>query len=174
MGSLTSVTGFISRSFFCSCILGGLVKASSDFLEAFDSGFVGVFNFGGNLGSDFVVIGTFRSFKLDLDSSGFSFVFFVLTRIVFDFSGDFSLDSFATSSGWDLNILALTGGSVAVVEADGVVVVTGIFIVDAVGVDDVAVVVVEVDVAVVIVDLTLLFSDLGLFWTVIAGLLPPP
>ena len=166
----------ISRSFFFSCIPGGFViKASSDFLEAFDSGFVGVFNFEGNFGSDCVVIGTFRSFKLDLDSSGFSFVFFVLTRIVFDFSGDFSLDSFATSSGWDLNILALTGGSVAVVEVDVLVDVTVVVMVDVVGVgvDNVAAVVV-VDVAVVIVDLTLLFSDLGLFWTVIAGLLPPP
>ena len=122
-----SVTGFISRSFFCSCILGGLVKASSDFLEAFDSGFVGVFNFGGNLGSAFVVIGTFRSF---MDSSGFSFVFFVLARIVYDFSGDFSLDSFAPSFSWDLRILALTGGSVAAVEVDGVVVVTVVLIVD--------------------------------------------
>ena len=167
----------ISRSFFFSCIPGGFViKASSDFLEAFDSGFVGVFNFGGNLGSDFVVIGTFRSFKLDLDSSGFSFAFFVLTRIVFDFSVDFLLDSFATSFGWDLNILALTGGSVAVVEVDGLVDVTVVVIVDVfgVGVDDVAVVVVEVDVAVVIVDSTLLFSDLVLFWTLIAGLLAPP
>ena len=134
------------------------------------------------------MIGTFRSFKLDLDSSGFSFVFFVLARIVYDFSGDFSLDSFAPSFSWDLRILALTGGSVAAVEVDGVVVVTVVLIVDIVGVDDVtAVVVVEVDVAVVvvvvvvvvvddvvIVDLTFLSSGLGLFWTVIAGLLPPP
>ena len=86
------------------------------------------------------------SFKLDIDGSGFD-----LTRILFDFLGDFFSDSVNNFIDGNLDVLVLTGGSVVVVLVVVVVVVTVVVVLVVVVVMVVVVVVVVVLIDVVAV-----------------------